>query len=52
MLLFILWNLKVKRNSIFRVVLVRTNVSEEEIASIIWVKRISERGTALAVNGN
>jgi hypothetical protein len=28
-----------------RVALVRTDVSEERIASIIWVKRISELGT-------
>jgi hypothetical protein len=32
-----------------RVVLVRTDVSEESIASIIRVKRISELGTTSAV---
>jgi hypothetical protein len=31
---------------------VKTEVSEEHIASIIGVKRISELGTALAVNSN
>jgi hypothetical protein len=32
--------------------LVRTDVSEESIASIIRVKRISELGTMLAVTSN
>jgi hypothetical protein len=32
-----------------RVALVETNVSEEHIASIIWVTRIGEIGTALAL---
>jgi demethoxyubiquinone hydroxylase (CLK1/Coq7/Cat5 family) len=35
-----------------RVVLVRTDVSKERIASIIRVKRIGELGTTLAVTGN
>jgi hypothetical protein len=35
-----------------RVVLVRTDVSEERIASIIRVERISELGTALVVTSN
>jgi hypothetical protein len=35
-----------------RVDLVITDVSEERIASIIRVKRISELGTALAVTSN
>jgi hypothetical protein len=30
--------------------LVRTDVSEERVASIVSVKRISELGTVLAVN--
>jgi hypothetical protein len=34
------------------VVLVRTGVKEEVIASIIRVERISELGTTLAVTGN
>jgi hypothetical protein len=34
------------------VVLVRTYVSEEHIASIIRKKRISEQGTPLAINSN
>jgi hypothetical protein len=35
-----------------RVVLERTDVSEERVASIIKVKRISERGTTLPVTSN
>jgi hypothetical protein len=35
-----------------RAALVRTNVSEELIASIIRIKRISELGTTLAVTNN
>jgi hypothetical protein len=35
-----------------RVVLVRTDVSEERIASIIMVTRIGELGTTLAVTSN
>jgi hypothetical protein len=35
-----------------RVALVRTNVSEERIASIIKVTRISEVGTTLAIASN
>jgi hypothetical protein len=35
-----------------RVALVRTEVSEELSASIIWVIRISELGTTLAVTSN
>jgi hypothetical protein len=35
-----------------RVVLVRTEVSEEHIASIIKVTIIGELGTSLAVTGN
>jgi hypothetical protein len=35
-----------------RVVLVRTDVSEEPLASIISVERISELGTTLAVTSN
>jgi hypothetical protein len=36
----------------YAVALVITDVSEERIASIISVKRISELGTTLAVTGN
>jgi hypothetical protein len=35
-----------------RVVLVVTDVSEERIASIIWLTRIDELGTTLAVTSN
>jgi hypothetical protein len=35
-----------------RVALVRTDVSEERIASIIGVERIGELGTTLAVTSN
>jgi demethoxyubiquinone hydroxylase (CLK1/Coq7/Cat5 family) len=35
-----------------RMALVRTDVSEEHIASIIRVKRIGELGTTLAVTSN
>jgi hypothetical protein len=35
-----------------RVALVRTDVSEEPSASIIWVTRIGELGTTLAVTSN
>jgi hypothetical protein len=35
-----------------RVTLVRTDVSEEHITSIIKVKRVDELGTALAANSN
>jgi hypothetical protein len=35
-----------------RVALVKTDVSEEHITSIIRVKRINELGTALAVSSN
>jgi hypothetical protein len=35
-----------------RVVLVRTDVSEELTASFIWVTRITELGTTLAVTSN
>jgi hypothetical protein len=35
-----------------RVVLVRTDVSKESIASIMTVKRISEVGATLAVTSN
>jgi hypothetical protein len=35
-----------------RVAVVRTDVSEELSASIIWVTRIGELGTTLAVNSN
>jgi hypothetical protein len=34
-----------------RVALVRTDISDERIASMLGVKRISELGTALAVTG-
>jgi hypothetical protein len=35
-----------------RVALVRTDVSEERMASIIGVKRISELGTTLTITNN
>jgi hypothetical protein len=35
-----------------RVALVRTDASEELSVSIIWVSRIGELGTRLAVNSN
>jgi hypothetical protein len=36
----------------YRVALVRNDVSEETIASIIWMRRIGELGTTLEVNSN
>jgi hypothetical protein len=38
------------KNTVFWYALASTNVSEERIAFIIRVNRISELGTALAVN--
>jgi hypothetical protein len=38
------------KNAVFRAFV--TDISEERIASIIRVKRISELGTALAVTSN
>jgi hypothetical protein len=35
-----------------RMALVRTDISEERITSIIWVRRIVELGTTLAVSSN
>jgi hypothetical protein len=35
-----------------RVALVRTDVLEERMGSIIWVTRTGELGTTLAVNSN
>jgi hypothetical protein len=35
-----------------RVALVRTDISEELSASFIWLKRIGELGTTLALNSN
>jgi hypothetical protein len=37
---------------ISRVALVRNDVSEERVAFVIWLTRLGERGTTLAVTSN